>query len=163
MCPRERGSDAVQLSCTTIPSHWLVPFSILFGNIQKHLDNDLPIQVVAPDRQGMARGTLYLDDGKSFEYKQGRKVYVEITWDNGRLESKIIESGIEIFASKLLLFQALLASTINLILSRHGHTCLAGEGLGAGCKTKLWSCTGGKNYLKLCFLHANKKQLSYNI
>ena len=48
----------------------------------------------------MARGTLYLDDGKSFEYKQGRKVYVEITWDNGRLESKIIESGIEISASK---------------------------------------------------------------
>ena len=41
----------------------------------------------------MARGTLYLDDGKSFDYKQGRKVYVEITWDNGKLESKLIESG----------------------------------------------------------------------
>ena len=77
------------------------------------LDNDLPIQVVAPDRQGMARGTLYLDDGKSFEYKQGRKVYVEITWDNGRLESKIIESGSDTFASKL-----------KLGFSRHWHCCL---------------------------------------
>ena len=49
--------------------------------------------MVAPDRQGMARGTLYLDDGKTFDYKQGRKIYIEITWDNGKLESKIIESG----------------------------------------------------------------------
>ena len=49
--------------------------------------------MVAPDRQGMARGTLYLDDGKSFDYQQGSKLYIEITWDNGRLESKLIESG----------------------------------------------------------------------
>ena len=49
--------------------------------------------MVPPDRQGMARGTLYLDDGKTFDYKQGRKIYIEITWDNGKLESKIIESG----------------------------------------------------------------------
>ena len=112
----------------------------------------------------MARGTLYLDDGKSFEYKQGRKVYVEITWDNGRLESKIIESGIEISASKLTLYPGISGFNHKLIpFSRHRHPCLVGKGLGAGCKTKLWSCTGGKNYLKLCFLHANKKQLSYNI
>ena len=104
--PKERGSDAAQLSCTMIPSHWLVPFN----KIQMHLD--LPIQVVAPDRQGMARGTLYLDDGKSFDYKQGHKVYVEITWDNGRLESKLIESGVEISASKL-----------TLGISRHLHCC----------------------------------------
>ena len=88
---------------------------MLFRNIQKRLDH--PIQVVAPDRQGMARGTLYLDDGKSFEYKQGRKVYVEITWDNGRLESKLIESGIEISAFKVTHFQA---SNLNLDhFSRH--------------------------------------------
>ena len=49
--------------------------------------------MVAPDRQGMARGTLYLDDGRSFDYQQGSKLYIEITWDNGRLESKLIESG----------------------------------------------------------------------
>ena len=29
----------------------------------------------------------------TFDYKQGRKIYIEITWDNGKLESKIIESG----------------------------------------------------------------------
>jgi len=60
------------------------------------LMHDDPITlVVAPDRQGMARGTLYLDDGKSFDYQQGSKLYIEITWDNGRLESKLIESGME--------------------------------------------------------------------
>ena len=57
------------------------------------MHNDPITLVVAPDRQGMAKGTLYLDDGKSFDYKQGSKLYMEITYDNGRLESKMIEAG----------------------------------------------------------------------
>merc|ERR1712042_390836 len=51
------------------------------------MHNDPITLVVAPDRQGMAKGTLYLDDGKSFDYKQGSKLYMKITYDNGRLES----------------------------------------------------------------------------
>ena len=57
------------------------------------MHNDPITLVVAPDRQGMAKGTLYLDDGMSFDYKQGSKLYMEITYDNGRLESKMIEAG----------------------------------------------------------------------
>lgn len=52
--------------------------------------------VVAPDKEGRAKGTLYLDDGRSFEYRSGAKLYMEITWDNGRMESKLIgQPGME--------------------------------------------------------------------
>jgi len=49
--------------------------------------------VVAPDREGKASGTLYLDDGKSFEYRDGARIYVEFTYDNGKLESKLLSSS----------------------------------------------------------------------
>ena len=53
--------------------------------------HDDPITlVVAPDKEGKARGTLYLDDGKSFAYQQGAKLYMQFTWDNGKMESKMI-------------------------------------------------------------------------
>jgi len=88
------------------------------------MHNDPITLVVAPDRQGMARGTLYLDDGKSFEYKQGRKVYVEITWDNGRLESKIIESGMDtpVWLEKVLVLGAKPSSGPAQVSSPAGET-----------------------------------------
>ena len=53
--------------------------------------HDDPITlVVAPDKEGKAIGTLYLDDGKSFAYQQGAKLYMQFTWDNGKMESKMI-------------------------------------------------------------------------
>jgi alpha 1,3-glucosidase len=72
------------------------------------MHNDPITLVVAPDRQGMAKGTLYLDDGKSFDYKQGSKLYMEITYDNGRLESKMIEAGMEtpVWLEKVLILGA---------------------------------------------------------
>jgi len=55
------------------------------------LMHDDPITlVVAPDKSGKAKGTLYLDDGKSFAYHQGAKLYMEFSWDNGKLESKML-------------------------------------------------------------------------
>ena len=46
--------------------------------------------IVAPDKAGMASGSLYLDDGKSFDYQNGDKIYMKFTYDNGKLESKIL-------------------------------------------------------------------------
>jgi len=46
--------------------------------------------IVAPDREGRAKGKLYLDDGKSFQYQSGARLFMEFTWDNGRLESKML-------------------------------------------------------------------------
>ena len=91
----------------------------------------------------MARGTLYLDDGKSFDYKQGRKVYVEITWDNGKLESKLIESGEDLALIGVFASIDPLHPSICIVFPRHGNPCLAGKSLGARCKTRLGACTGG--------------------
>ena len=46
--------------------------------------------IVAPDKAGKASGTLYLDDGKSFDYQSGGKIYMRFTFDDGKLESKIL-------------------------------------------------------------------------
>jgi len=55
------------------------------------LMHDDPITlVVAPDREGKASGTLYLDDGQSFAYQQGAKLYIQFTWDNGKMQAKMI-------------------------------------------------------------------------
>ena len=46
--------------------------------------------IVAPDQAGKASGTLYLDDGKSFDYQNGGNIYMKFTYENGKLESKIL-------------------------------------------------------------------------
>ena len=46
--------------------------------------------IVAPDREGKATGTLYLDDGKSFDYKTGAHLYMEFTYQAGKLQSKML-------------------------------------------------------------------------
>ena len=42
--------------------------------------------VVAPDQEGKASGILYLDNGKSFDYQTGPKLYMQFTWDSGRMQ-----------------------------------------------------------------------------
>ena len=55
------------------------------------LMHDDPITlVVAPDKEGKASGTLYLDDGASYGYQHGTKLYMQFSWDNGSLVSKMI-------------------------------------------------------------------------
>jgi len=46
--------------------------------------------VVALDAGGRAKGRLYLDDGKSFGYREGVSIYVEFVWDNGKMEAKMV-------------------------------------------------------------------------
>jgi len=46
--------------------------------------------VVALDAGGRAKGRLYLDDGKSFGYREGASIYVEFVWDNGKMEAKMV-------------------------------------------------------------------------
>jgi len=51
---------------------------------------------VAVNKEGKAAGTLYLDDGESFQYKEGKFNYVSFTYDNGNLQAKMIKpSGME--------------------------------------------------------------------
>jgi len=52
--------------------------------------NDPVTLHVALDRQGKARGQLYLDDGTTMEYKQGKFIYIDFTYDNNTLKAKMI-------------------------------------------------------------------------
>jgi len=55
--------------------------------------HDDPITLhVAVDRDGNARGTLYIDDGSSFGYKQGKSIYVEFTYKNEVLTAKMLHN-----------------------------------------------------------------------
>lgn len=61
------------------------------------LMHDDPITLyIGLDRDGKAAGTLYIDDGKSFDYKEGKFIYVSFTFSDGILDAKLINPpGIE--------------------------------------------------------------------
>lgn len=52
--------------------------------------NDPYTLVVCLDRNGKAQGTLYLDDEKSFDYQQGKYIYVNYEFDGSKLVNKFI-------------------------------------------------------------------------
>jgi alpha 1,3-glucosidase len=42
--------------------------------------------LVALDKSGKAKGTLYIDDGISYDYKTSKKMlYIQFSYDNGKL------------------------------------------------------------------------------
>eukprot|EP00088_Acartia_fossae_P032112 TRINITY_DN3291_c0_g1_i2.p1 TRINITY_DN3291_c0_g1~~TRINITY_DN3291_c0_g1_i2.p1 ORF type:complete len:896 (-),score=202.34 TRINITY_DN3291_c0_g1_i2:157-2844(-) len=61
------------------------------------LMHDDPVTLhVALDRNGKARGSLYMDDGSTFEYKDGKSIYLEFTYENEKLTAKMLkEPGME--------------------------------------------------------------------
>lgn len=44
--------------------------------------------IVCLDKNGEAKGTLYMDDEKSYEYRQGKYLYVEFIYKDNVLSSK---------------------------------------------------------------------------
>lgn len=51
---------------------------------------------IALDKEQKAEGTLYIDDGQSFEYKEGKFIYVTFKYEKGTLEAKLNQpAGIE--------------------------------------------------------------------
>ncbi|XKL63534.1 hypothetical protein PGB90_005898 [Kerria lacca] len=49
--------------------------------------------IVALDINGTASGQLYLDDGESFEYRNGKYLLLHFTFLNNQLMSKIVDDG----------------------------------------------------------------------
>lgn len=48
--------------------------------------------IVCLDRANHAKGTLYIDDEKSFEYHNGKYIYLSFEFDGTTLTSKYIDS-----------------------------------------------------------------------
>jgi len=56
------------------------------------LMHDDPITLhVAVDRERKARGTLYIDDGRTFDYKSGASIYVEFRYEDKVLTAKMLQ------------------------------------------------------------------------
>lgn len=53
--------------------------------------NDPYTLVVCLDKSSEAKGTLYIDDEKSFDYRQGKFVYLEFEFKNNVLSSRSID------------------------------------------------------------------------
>ncbi|XP_063237643.1 neutral alpha-glucosidase AB [Bacillus rossius redtenbacheri] len=49
--------------------------------------------VVAVDRNNSASGTLYIDDGESFEYRKGKHLYLSFVFDGKKLTSRSLDAG----------------------------------------------------------------------
>ncbi|CAG0904585.1 unnamed protein product [Cyprideis torosa] len=49
--------------------------------------------VVAVNATGQAHGSLYMDDGETFDYQKGKYLYLEFTFDQGKLSSKLKSGG----------------------------------------------------------------------
>jgi hypothetical protein len=45
------------------------------------------IKVTTP----LLKNCIILDDGKSFDYKSGKNLYMELTYSGGKLESKMLQ------------------------------------------------------------------------
>lgn len=52
--------------------------------------NDPYTLVICLDRQGNAAGTLYLDDEKSYAYRDGQLIYVNFEFDDNQLTNRFI-------------------------------------------------------------------------
>lgn len=52
--------------------------------------NDPYTLVICLDRQGKAAGTLYLDDEKSYAYRDGQLIYVNFEFDDNQLTNRFI-------------------------------------------------------------------------
>ena len=49
--------------------------------------------VVCLDRNGHAKGTLYIDDEKSYDYRDSKYLYLEFEFKNNRLQAKYIDEN----------------------------------------------------------------------
>ena len=72
-----------------------IPMDVMWLDIEhtdgkKYFTWDARKFLRAPDKSGKASGNLYLDDGKSFDYQSGGKVYMKFTFEDGQLVSKIL-------------------------------------------------------------------------
>jgi len=55
--------------------------------------NDPYTLVVCLDRSKSANGTLYLDDEKSYDYRNGKYIYLNLSFTNNVLKSEFIDQG----------------------------------------------------------------------
>lgn len=64
------------------------------------MHNDPYTLIVCLDRKQSADGTLYIDDEKSFEYRNGAYAYLEFKFENNILSSRHIDHNKSVYPTK---------------------------------------------------------------
>ncbi|CAB4066310.1 GANAB [Lepeophtheirus salmonis] len=70
----------------------LFPRKSVSEGVQKLMANDPYTLVVALDKNQTAEGTLFIDDGESYGYRNGEFLYIKFKYANNRLSSHLLES-----------------------------------------------------------------------
>ncbi|XP_071704204.1 probable glucan 1,3-alpha-glucosidase [Rutidosis leptorrhynchoides] len=65
----------------------IIPRKDRFRRSTVQMENDPYTLVIAVDNSGAAEGELYIDDGKSYEFKQGAYIHRRFIFSNGKLTS----------------------------------------------------------------------------
>lgn len=56
--------------------------------------NDPYTLVVALNVGKSARGTLYIDDGSTFDYRSGKFIYIDFTFENNKIKGRVLNAPI---------------------------------------------------------------------
>lgn len=71
----------------------IIPRKDRFRRSSTQMENDPYTLVIALNSSKAAEGELYVDDGKSFEFKQGAYIHRRFTFSNGKLTSSNLAPG----------------------------------------------------------------------
>ncbi|XP_013107527.2 neutral alpha-glucosidase AB [Stomoxys calcitrans] len=89
------GRETIQVNDYKIPVYQrggsIVPKKERIRRASTLMKNDPYTLIVCLDRKGKAEGTLYLDDEKSYDYRQGKFIHVNYSFDGGKLTNNFIK------------------------------------------------------------------------
>ncbi|XP_070495450.1 neutral alpha-glucosidase AB [Chironomus tepperi] len=89
------GVESVPVNTYKVPVYQrggtIIPRKMRIRRSAVLMENDPITLIVAVDSDKRAKGTLYLDDEKSFAYRQGKYLYIEFEFKDGVLSSQLID------------------------------------------------------------------------
>ncbi|XP_065564085.1 neutral alpha-glucosidase AB-like isoform X1 [Artemia franciscana] len=92
-----RGYKSIEVDMYKIPVFQrggsIIPKKLRPRRSSVLMQHDPYTLVVALDEEGKASGTLYIDDGESFDYREGKYVYGHLDYQRGKLSFRFLDAG----------------------------------------------------------------------
>jgi mannosyl-oligosaccharide alpha-1,3-glucosidase len=86
------GFESIRVNQSKIPVYQrggtIIPKKETIRSASTFMRDDPYTLIVAVDGEKYAKGTLYMDDEKSFEYRKGKYLYIEFEFKDGVLSSR---------------------------------------------------------------------------
>jgi alpha 1,3-glucosidase len=88
------GSHTINVNDDTIPVYQrggsIIPTKQRIRRSSALMKRDPYTLFIALDENGYASGSLYTDDGESYDYKNGKYLKLDFTYENNQLEAKVV-------------------------------------------------------------------------